>query len=178
MLAAGYLPGAMPNQSGTSLQVFGAMYDRRVAYCAFTDGILYDGSGKPVEPDTDYFYRLYLMDSNREVVPSNVVRIHTLPFRSRFLRLGNNRDIDFSSLSLRVGGIEGGDTVAISGYFVPGTRATLYGKEMPVVSLTSSLLTLTTPVFANPDLRGRTADIALLSPSGLADVFADAWRFT
>lgn len=155
-----------------------------VVNSSFVDGIVltnpHSGEtvGEPLEPEFDYYYRLYAINMNGEVVPSNVVRVRTRPMRARFL-WGSNGMLADDAMSARSGTISGGDEVVIKGTNLStSTTVTIGGKQCRVLAASASEMTIKTPAFANMSFIGKPMDVVLISPTGLKDIAIAAWRYT
>jgi hypothetical protein len=164
----------------------------------FIDGLLFNnpGSGvvdilgEPLEPDTDYYYRVYAVNWNGEVVPSKVLKTHTKQLRAKFKRIANgvnsmsnaqNGVLDPNAISPVSGSIGGGTTITIQGnYFsTTGLQILINGKQCSNVIVSSpTLLTCKSPTFVNPDWIGQKVDVVLLSQNGLKDMVLRGWSFT
>jgi hypothetical protein len=198
--------GSQFSKAGTSKQVFGAgssaylsspAYDgaffwtggdlagTHVSNSTFIDGQTPQGAtgvtgvlGEPLEPSTDYYYRLYLVDVNGEILASEVKRYRTKAMRAAF-----KRNIDGSlaadAISVATGPLAGGTSIVIRGTnFATGVKALLNGKEMTLTVDSATQITATSPAFTNPQWVGRKLDIVLLSPTGLLDTAKSAWSYT
>jgi hypothetical protein len=157
-----------------------------VVNCAFVDGLVFNNPGagqisllgEPLEPEYTYYYRLYAINWNGEVVPSDVLRVQTKPMRAKFGRNANG-SVASGVLSTSTGTIAGGTSVTLTGTnFVAGTTVRINGKLCPIVSQTSTSLVVTTPAWSNSDFVGKTMDMVLESPSGLKDILQRAWTYT
>jgi hypothetical protein len=195
------------SQAGTAKQVYGMAYGispptptfdgfyfgtaseqqgSLIASNTFTDGIVIPAGipgmwvlGEPLEPETDYYYRLYTIDRNGEVLSSNELRVRTLALRAKVKRTEDRRGIASDALSATSGTIDGGETLTIKGTnILAGTKVTIGGKLCAEVSRTTTEIVVTTPAFYNQDMLGRYLDIVLESPSGLLDIVSRGWHVT
>lgn len=133
--------------------------------------------GEPLEPETDYYYRIYVVNKNGEYAFSEVKRYRTKALRARLKR--SSGLVASDALSVLFGAYTGGEALAIKGtHFVEGMRVLLNGKPCTSVTIVDSEnLTCVTPVFTNPDWVGKRVDIVLESPTGLLDIYSNAWLF-
>ncbi len=141
---------------------------------SFVDGLnLVD----PLEPETTYYYRLYLANTNGEVLPSEVIRVTTKRRRALFGRTG--KSLAWDAVLPLMGPLAGGTTVTIKGTnFEQGVRVYINNKECSIVSLTSTEIVITTPGQTNASFINLPLDIVLVSPSGLKDIAIKTWKYT
>lgn len=186
VLGVGMGNRATPVYDGFSFFTAAELSGSSIVNVSFIDGMIFPqpgvgviALGDPLEPEFDYYYRLYGINWNGEITPSDVIRVRTKKVRGRFKRNTASKDLAFDALTPGQGPLAGGTTVTILGTnFGVGIRAELNGKEMPQVSLTSTQLVVTTPAFQNQDFIGRALDVVLTSPSGLQDIACRVWRYT
>lgn len=151
-----------------------------VSTATFIDGYNANMQGvtcDPLEPNTDYYYRLYAVDWNGEILPSEVKKIRTKSMRAAFARSGSI--LSPSAITPNTGPAAGGTAVAIAGTnFATGVQVLFGGKDATVVVNSGILLTATSPVFTNPQFVGRYVDLVLVSPNGLRDIVSNGWKIT
>jgi hypothetical protein len=116
-----------------------------------------------LEPETQYFFRLYIVDLNYETVASNVVAITTKAKRCRFLRTGN------SFISRSAGPT--GTVVNVnfdSGWaaFTSNHRMKIGEKFVTATSINDYQVQITFPDFLKKDIY---RDLVVYSPNGLFD---------
>ena len=158
--------------------------------CNFVDGVVYQGPGspqsmilqEPLEPNTDYWYRLYGFSENRDCTPSAVIQVHTKGMRARISRLGDpiGGDWNPASISPQAGPLAGGTTITITGsYFAVGMRVLINGFACTGLSINGggTSLTCVSPGLVNPDHRGHPYDVVLQSPNGLIDLIKGVWTY-
>lgn len=134
--------------------------------------------GDPLEPETDYYYRLYAIDWNGEILPSEVKRIRTRPMKAQFKRDANGA-LAADAISPQTGVLAGGTAIVIKGKnFTAGTKVLVNGKEASFNLDSSTQLTATSPAFTNEQWIGRFVDIVLVSPNGLRDIAIRGWKYT
>jgi hypothetical protein len=164
-----------------------------IVNACFIDGLLYNlGSpgtscalGEPLEPDTDYYYRVYGINWNGEVVPSKVLKVHTKTMRAKFKRMpvptnAQNSILDPNAIVPQRGPLAGGTLITILGTNFPATGLTVLLNGKPCTSLTivsSTQLTCLSPTFINSDWVGQFVDLVLLSPNNLKDIVQRAWVY-
>jgi hypothetical protein len=127
-------------------------------------------SAPPLEPLTTYYYRLFVISANNEVVGSNEIVVTTLTMRALLATT--------SPLSVTSG--PAGTAVTITGSgFHAGMTVTLGGKpvgSLVVASATSASFTV--PAFVNSQALNISHDLVVTSETGLVDVMANAFRLT
>lgn len=166
---------------GTAAEVPGSI----MTNTTFVDGAVYTSVsnnqvsvlGEPLEPEAVYYYRLFLINYNGEVLPSNVVSVTTKRMRSRFARL-DNKSIDTSNaLSPARGPIAGGTPVTLKGTrFREGMKVHLGDKPLAnLVIVSATEATAETPEFFNPDFVGKRLDVTISNPEGMKDIYPGAW---
>lgn len=160
------------------------MAGANVTMATFVDGLIMNTAGQmallgdPLEPDTEYYYRLYATDWNGEILPSEVKKIRTKAMRMSFLR-NANQELASDAINPIQGPIAGGTAITIKGQnFGPGLKVTVGGKDCAVTVDNASQLTVTSPTFANPQFAGRFVDIVIQSPNGLRDIAVRGWKLT
>jgi hypothetical protein len=122
-----------------------------------------------LEPETDYFFRLYVKDLNFEETCSEVVRVRTKALRSKF-----DRDLTALPTTKNIGQTFTVTFDADWGTFSPTThQVTLGGKVVVPVLVSGTTYTITVPSFFQVG-SGKTKDLVVLSPNGLLDVWKDA----
>lgn len=150
---------------------------------SFVDGVVFLGSGasvlgEPLEPETDYYYRLYAVNWNGEIVPSNVMRVRTRQLRARLLRNANKTLAD-TAMSVSSGPLAGGTSVTLLGTnFVIGMTVTFGGKPGTVTIVSATEATVVTPAYVNTDFIGKRMDVVVTTPGGLQDIILRGWAYT
>jgi len=123
----------------------------------------------PLEPDTVYYWRLYIIGMNYEVVPSNVVSAKTKSLRALF------------AITTPITPILGlaGSTFTVKGERFDSTVGlTLGGKTIVPTVLNPTTMTAVVPTFNSPAAKGTRYDAVLSSASGLKDVIVQAFQYT
>jgi hypothetical protein len=152
----------------------------------FIDGVIMNnpGSGslsvlgQPLEPESDYYYRLYAINRNGQVQQSNVLHVKTLPIRAKFLREANGA-LDPSAISPVSGTISGGTTVTIKGTnIIEGTHLLISGKKAAEVTRSLTELVVTTPGLTNESFVNKPLDLVLVSPTGLKDLIKSGFSYS
>ena len=126
---------------------------------------------RALQPDTQYYYRLYVFDRNGEYEASDAVPVTTRPARAEF-----SRNPAVPALSLTEGPRAGGTAVTVRGSsFTDGMRVMIGARDVVDLQVASSdVLTFLTPAAGQ---RGAACErVTLISASGLKDVYAD-WRW-
>lgn len=168
-----------------------------IVNATFIDGLIFNNPGggnesilgEPLEPDTDYYYRVYAINWNGEVVMSRVLKVHTKTFRARFLRTpgtqgfsnSQNGTLDPNSILPTRGPLAGGTTLTIRGTNFPATglEVLINGKQCTnVTQISSSQITCVTPGFVNVDWILKPVDVVLLSQNGLKDFIQRGFTYT
>jgi len=158
-----------------------------IVNATFTDGIIfpnpgagnYSAVGEPLEPDQDYYYRLYAVNYNGEIVPSNVLHVRTRTMRARLKRGATSANLASDAISPLSGPLAGGTSVTILGTkFKTGCRVTIGGKSCTIVSLTETMMVVQTPAWENVDFIGKPMDLVITSPNGLYDIATRGWVYT
>jgi len=125
-----------------------------------------------LEPDTTYYYRIYIADINGEWAASEVVSVRTKTARAYMLRGG-------AALSLASGPRAGGTSFTITGKNFNTTTApkVFIGAKLAQVTIDSpTQLTVVSPAvseFTHP-----VQNVTVRSANGLQDVFPNAWTYT
>jgi len=172
----GFYMGTFAEQSSTGL-----------VKSSFIDGVVVNNPGAgspsvlgaPLEPETDYYYRLYAINRNGEVQHSNVLHVRTKAIRALFARLSNGALDTTNAISPTSGTIAGGTAVTITGTdFVEGIYLTIGGKRCTEVSRSSTQLVVTTPGMSNSSFADKALDLALYSPTGLVDIVKGGYTYT
>lgn len=129
----------------------------------------------PPEPNTTYFYVLYVFDINRQVVGSNVLEVTTRRIRAKL-----SRDASVSALEPRTGPMAGGTPCTIKGtLFHEGMRVRLGDKQVEnLVIVDAETATFDSPEVANPAILRVFPDLTLTSDTGLQDVHYQIWTYT
>lgn len=160
--AAGSTDGQrrLPDE-GTSQQVFGRSHNASLLDGGRTNGFVDDG----LEPDTTYYYRVFLINRNGEALAGNVVAARTKATRARMGELSPSSGTGGTEFSLTGTGFHAGMQLTIGGKLA----------ELEVVDDTEA--TGTMPVMLNPAAVGALLDVVLTSTNGLTDVRRKAWRY-
>jgi hypothetical protein len=169
-----------------------------IVNCSFIDGVIFnnpgagtvDVLGEPLEPDSDYYYRLFGINWNGEVTGSKVLKTHTKHQRAKFLRqpgssgLGSvnaaNSSLSPGAITPNRGILAGGVPITVQGTNFAPTGLQLLLNNKPCTGLTilsPTTLTCFSPVFTNTDFIGHMADMVLISQNGLRDIVIRAWTF-
>lgn len=128
-----------------------------------------------LEPETRYYWRLYLVDRNGEWVASDVVSALTLRERARFSRAAGT-----PALSVATGPIAGGTAITIKGENFTsdnGPTVQIGGKDCPNLTVVDTE-TITCDSPATSQFAPRRQDVVLLSNSGLRDLILEGWTYT
>jgi len=134
--------------------------------------------GEPLEPEYEYYYRMYVVDRNGEILPSNVLKVRTKAMRARFKR-NESRALASDALSVSSGALAGGTTVTIKGTDFADTMSVLInGKACSLTVASSTQATIVTPGFSNPDFINKPMDLVIVSRNGLRDIVARGWTYT
>jgi hypothetical protein len=158
----------------------------------FIDGVvLPNGAGssfasalqEALEPNSTYYYRVYVVNWNGEIVPSRVLKVTTKGLRARFARTGTGLSgvLSGTAVSPTSGTIQGGTTVTVNGTNFPtvGLVVTVGGKPVSNLTIVSSTrLTFTSPAWVNMDFANNPQDIVLTSTNGLVDICQNGWTPT
>jgi hypothetical protein len=119
-----------------------------------------------LEPETDYYFRLYISDLNRESVASNVVRVRTKARRCKF--------DSTTFVSPATGPV--GTTVHVyfdstAAAFTSSHILKLGEKTLTTTIVSSYHVTFVIPSFVKLDV---SKDLVVISPNGLTEVKRDA----
>lgn len=150
---------------------------------SFIDGVITSGQtsealGEPLEPETEYFYRVYAVNRNGEISASQTRRYRTKLIRGRFARTTPGT-LSPSALSPQTGPLAGGTVITVTGTgFVTGAKLLINGKECVISALSATSITATSPAFVNTEFRNRRLDVVLVSPTGLIDIIQAGWAYT
>ena len=120
-----------------------------------------------LEPETDYYFRVFLSNVNGEFSESNVVRMRTKPLRCRFRTT--------SPLSATSGAAAAVITVnfdASWGAYTISHSMTLGGKALTVTPVSGTQVTFPVPTFQTKGLK----ELVVYSPSGLHYVLPDPFE--
>lgn len=152
----------------------------------FADGVVFlSGNpsgvsvlGEPLEPEMDYYYRLYATNWNGEIVPSNVMRVRTRKMRALFKRESNGA-LASGVIAPTSGVLAGGTSITILGSNIEeATEIYIGGKKCNRSSYTSTQIVVTSPVFTNSAFIGKPQDVVMRSPTGLIDILKKGWVYT
>jgi hypothetical protein len=145
--------------------------------CRFTDtGCTRDNprelgvsTAPPLEPDTVYYYKLFVVGINDEVTPSNEVSVRTKRTRPMW-----------SSSPLSVVQGPAGTSVELRGTgFHTGMGVTFGGKPVTPVVASPTRATIVVPAFANPNAVSLRYDLVIFdAETGLIDVLSNGFMLT
>ncbi len=121
-----------------------------------------DGSFGGLEPETTYFFRLYVVDANGEYTGSQVVQATTLALRSKLL----------ATTPPTPSTVQAGDVITMTfdpAYTAPASdlRVSLGDKNLIPTITGAYEATITVPVFFQKGAK----DLRVISPNGLMDVY-------
>lgn len=141
----------------------------------YTDGIENESGVRdrvlPLDPDTTYYYRLYAINTQGEMVDSDVIGVTTKPMRAQLA--------DTSPLDVLYGPLEGGTEITFTGSnFHEGMTIHLGDKlvtELTIVSATEA--TGLSPAYNNSAMDGVSVDVVVTSTTGLAHVTQEAFEY-
>lgn len=138
-----------------------------------TDGA---GAAPSLEPETTYYYRLFVQSLNGEWTASNTVAATTLAMRA-LMKSPKPLSPDYGPSGTLVTVLGSGFTGLTSGS--PPGGVTLGGKPVQsLIIVSDSVLTFVVPVFKNPNASVGRMDLVLVSPNtGLIDVYANAFQY-
>lgn len=135
-------------------------------------------SAPPLEPETEYYYRLFAFNRNGEATPSRVIRVRTKAVRAKLRRLAD-RSLDMSAVTPRTGPLAGGTSLTLLGTgFAQGVEVTLNGKTCAITLLEGTRIQCVTPGFTNTELVDKPLDLVIASPNGLREIVKGIWRYT
>lgn len=131
----------------------------------------------PPEPETTYYYVLYVFNINREVVGSNVLEVRTKRPRAVFSRID---DAANNPLDPRTGPIAGGTLCTIRGErFHEGMRVRLGDKQVSDLTIVSPTeATFRAPAVFNKSITALALDVIITSDTGMEDALLQTWRYT
>lgn len=129
----------------------------------------------PPEPNTTYFYTLYVFDINRQVVGSNVLEVTTRGIRAKL-----SRDASVAPLIPVTGPMAGGTPCSIKGTrFHEGMRVRLGDKMVTnLVFVDTETMTFDSPEVQNVEILKVFPDLTIISDTGLTDVLFQVWTYT
>ena len=174
----------------TGLRYYPTLFGNATPQSAVSSAVFIDGTvqatgvnggpvGDPLEPETDYYYRVFLVNQNGEAVPSQVRKARTKAMRARFKRTTSSplTTVAPDAVTPVTGPLGGGTAITILGTsFVAGTLVTLNGKPCTsVVVVNSTTITCVSPAFTNTEWVGKRVDIVLTSPTRLQDILQNVW---
>jgi len=123
----------------------------------------------PLEPATTYYYRLFAISLNNEVIASNEVVVTTKAMRALITKNGLAPVLGPSGTACTLTGSN----------FDAATRVTVSGKTVDNLLLVSpTQLTFNIPTFANPSAIGLQHDVVVTSGNGLIDVLGNGFKLT
>ncbi len=136
--------------------------------------VVADQDAPPPEPETTYYYRLYVFDVNRLASASNVVSAKTKPLRPIL-----SRDVSIPILTPTRAPIAGGTPITIKGErFNSRMRARLGDKQITdLVFVDTETATGTVPKVSNTDILSVQLDLSITS-DGLTDLAKDVFQYT
>lgn len=113
----------------------------------------------PLEPETEYYFRLYVISLNYDSVASNVIKVTTKSLRSRFL-----------TRSSRLGTGAAGSTLVVDlnpdrGAYTANHKFRVGDKVAAVSIVTPYQISVTIPTFVQKGAK----DLVIVSPNGLVD---------
>lgn len=124
----------------------------------------------PLEPETSYYYRLYIVDLNYEIVDSQTIRATTKRMRARA--------DETTPLDVVQGPLGGGTAVTMTGTrFHDGMQVKLGDKlvnNLAVVNPTTA--TFTSPEYINDQIVNSQLDLVIISDTGLEDILPQRWK--
>ena len=134
-----------------------------------------DSDAPPPEPETTYYYRLYVFDINRLASASNVVRARTRKIRAKL-----SRDGSVPMITPSTGPMAGGTAVTIKGTrFHEGMRVRLGDKILEnLVIVDTETATGTTPEVFNKSILSVHIDLSITSDTGLVDMAKDVFKYS
>lgn len=126
----------------------------------------------PLEPDTVYYYKLFVINLNDEVVGSNEVTVKTLLQRPLFSSSNPEPAAPTSGPA--------GTVVTLRGTgFTANMKCTVGGKVVTPTFVNSTTVTIVIPAFANPNALNLRHDIVIEhETNGLIDVLANGFLLT
>lgn len=129
-----------------------------------------DGTVEPIEPDATYYYRLFIIGLNYEVVGSNTICVKTKGLRALLNKLAPIAPVQGNA----------GTLVTMNGTnFATGLGVSLGGKAaVPVTIIGPTQATFVIPTFNNPAAVEHLYDVVVTSANGLRDVLAKGFRYT
>ncbi len=140
---------------------------------SFVDGL---AENDPLETETVYYYRLYVVNINGEVLPSDVIKVQTKKRRAFLKRQG--KDLAPDAISPVSGLLAGGTVVTLLGYnFEAGMRVELNGKPCSVTIVSPNEVTIVIPGQSNEAFRNLPLDLTVISLNGLKDFARAVWRY-
>lgn len=134
----------------------------------------------PPEPNTTYYYRLYVFDVNHEAVGSEVLEVQTRRMRARFPRNTDPPPAE-TALEPTTGPMAGGTACTVRGVrFHEGMRVKVGDKLAEnLVIVSAEEATFDTPEVFNPQIAEiGGVDVVIISDTGLEDALFQAWRYT
>lgn len=156
--------------SGQSVNTFVDGFDNKSDF----QFVVADQDAPPPEPETTYYYRLYVFDVNRLASASNVVSAKTKPLRPILSRDSSILKIDPTRAPMA-----GGTPITIKGErFNSRMRARLGDKQITdLVFVDTETATGTVPMVANADILSVNLDLSITS-DGLTDLAKDVFQYT
>lgn len=158
------------SSSKLMFRAFGASSNKQtVSFATFIESygqLITKFNVSELEPETDYFFRLYTQNLNFESTGSAVVKVRTLALRAKF-----SKTLNAYPVTLAVGATATVVFDSTYGTFSPTTHTlTLGGKAVTAVLSSGVTYTFTVPSFFNKGLK----DLVVVSPNGLKDVYTAA----
>jgi hypothetical protein len=156
--------------SGVSVNTFVDGHDNREDFQL----VVADSDAPPPEPETTYYYRLYVFDLNRLAIGSNVVRA-----RTKRLRAILSRDAT-PIITPNQAPMAGGTAVTVKGErFHAGMRLRLGDKLLEnLVVVDTETATATVPAVFNIGILSVNIDLSVESDTGLKDLVKDVFKYT
>lgn len=156
--------------SGVSVNTLVDGYDNREDF----QSVVADADAPPPEPETTYYYRLYVFDVNRLAVGSNVIRARTKRLRALLSR-------DATPIITPVQApMAGGTAVTVKGTrFHAGMRLRLGDKPLEnLIIVDTETVTATVPQVFNTGILSVHIDLTVESDTGLKDLVKDVFQYT
>lgn len=137
--------------------------------------VVSDADAPPPEPNTTYYYRLYVFDTNRLAIGSNVVRARTRNIRAKL-----SRDNSIPKIDPTTSPMAGGAPLTVKGTkFHAGMRVRLGDKIIEdLVIVDTETATGTVPEVFNEDITQVHIDLSITSDTGLVDLAKDVFKYT
>lgn len=121
-----------------------------------------------LESETEYFFRLYVFDRNREHAASEVIRCRTKALRASFAEVS-----PVTPLLGAPGTVVTLNFDPTKGAFTANHRIKVGGKEVAYTLVSASQATFEMPAFENIRVK---KDISVTSPTGLVDLIKEVFQ--